>query len=345
MAKKIKISDDSGLTWYTFPGSSGELQNEAGSIDDTVFGQSFKSMQPGLIQASLQANGYYKGFAGYVATLKISGTPTTMTGEACSLVSGKTYKITAATKNIIDPNSPVTVLDNAVAVSPSNIDNIDYLWGQVTFVSSYTPAGPITITGKYLPSTTIARANGFTLTMTQDAIDDTDFDNAQASNGHRAYIGGLRTVSLALNGIFSGSNNWRTLLEGRSLVVIELCPDGGGLSVARGFYKTTQVTQSGNVGAQEAATATFPLFVPDLALLKTPFSWMHDPATTLNTAIQKALNAFSLQETYDYQYLYDGTNGVTGAAVITDVSLAGGLEVMNEFTIKAAFTGALTAVP
>jgi hypothetical protein len=343
--KKVQISDDNGSNWYTFPGSSGELTTEAGSIDDTVFGQLYKSMQSGLIQAGVSANGLYKGFAGYVASLKITGTPTSMTGEACSLVSGKTYRITAATKRQIDPDSALTVLDNGVSVAAADIDNIDYLWGTVTFAAGYTIVGAITMTGKYLPTSVVARATGFTLTQTTDAIDDTDFANAQSSGGYRSYISGLKTVSLALNGIMSTTNDWRARLLTRSRVLIEINPDGGGLSVARGFFKPTNVGQSGNVGAQEAASATFPLSVPDLALLKSPFSWVHDPTTTLNTSLQKALAAWDSGAAIDMRYLYDGTNGYTGDAIITDMSLAGGLDVMNEFSVKANFTGALTAVP
>jgi predicted secreted protein len=343
--KRIQISDDNGSNWYTLPGNSGELTTEGNSIDDTIFGQNWKSMQPGLIQAGLSANGLYKGFAGYVATLKKTGTPTTMTAEATTFVSGKTYQITDTTKRAIDPDTAVSVYGNAILIAASNIESIDYLWGKVTFKSAYTPTTPITITGKYLPLSAVARATGFTLTQQTDPVDDTDFATAQANGGYRAYLAGLKTVSLALNGIMATTNDWRSLLLNRTRVLIEICPDGANKSVARGFFRTTNVGQSGNVGAQEAASATFPLSVPDVALMLTPFSWVHDATSTLNTALQKALTAWSTDTAVDLQYLFDGTNGYTGDAILTDVSLAGGLEVMNEFAIKANFSGALTAVP
>jgi hypothetical protein len=348
--KKIKISDDGGTTYYTFPGNAGDITTDAGTINDTIFGFDYDSMQPGLIASTLAANGLYKGFAGYVAKLNMSGTPTAMTAEPCSLVSGKTYKVTSGTKQVLDPSAAISVLDNGVGVAQSNILNIDYLFGRVTFASAYTPTGPITITGNYLPLVVIARAAGFTLTQTMATVDDTDFAKAQANSGHRSYLAGQKTVSLALQGIYSMSNDWRTRLEARALLVIEIQPDGAGLSVARGFFKPTAFGQSGNVGAQEAATATFPLFVPAGqpiadALMAYPFGWLHASNSTLSLAIQKALTAWQNKLIYDYQYLYDGVNGIHGTGVITDITLAGGLEVMNDFSIKVALSDQLTSVP
>src|SRR3954470_11188317 len=99
MAKRVQLSADD-ITYYTLPGNSGQLMNEAGVLDDTIFGHSFKSNQPGLNGWKMQSPAYYKGFAGYVANVKMTGTSTLMTAEACSLVSGKTYQVTAAAKRI-----------------------------------------------------------------------------------------------------------------------------------------------------------------------------------------------------------------------------------------------------
>src|SRR4051812_20295592 len=99
MAKRIQISSDNGTNKYTFPGSKGEITKETGDIKDTILGQDYESSQPGLIGWSVTTDGLYKGFAGYVAKIMKSGTPTSMTAEAMTLVTGKTFKITAPTKN------------------------------------------------------------------------------------------------------------------------------------------------------------------------------------------------------------------------------------------------------
>jgi hypothetical protein len=345
MSKKIQISDDNGVTWSTFPGSSGSLATDMGTIDDTIFGTDYSSMQPGMENWTLQTNGLYKGFAGYVATLKMIGTPTTMTAEAMSLVSGKTYQVTNAARRNFDLTAALSFSDGGGVIAAANIASVDYLFGRVTFVAGYTPTGSVTVTGTYAPLANIARATGFTLTQTSATVDDTDFATAQANDGVRTYISGLKTASLALTGIFSPSNTWRTQLANRGRVLVEINPDGSGKSVARGFFAFTAVGQSGNVGAQEAATATLPLYVPQNAALAYPFSWIHDPTTTLNVSIQKAMNAWLNNLLYEYRYLYDGTNGFQGNGIITDLSLAGGLEVMNDFTIHVQGSGVLSPVP
>lgn len=114
MTKSISISPDNGSNWYNYPGMSGSRRDENNALRDTIFGSTYDSNQSGLNQSMVQANGYYKGFAGYVADIKRPGTPTGATGEACTLVSGKTYRITGTTKRIWDRSVAVVVKDNAV---------------------------------------------------------------------------------------------------------------------------------------------------------------------------------------------------------------------------------------
>ena len=155
MAKRIRLSSDD-TTYDTLPGSSGEISNEAGQLQDTIFGQDFSSNFPGLIGWQVQANGLFKGIAGYQVGLKITGTSTSMTDEAMALVSGKTYQISDSAKEIIDRSTTIVIEDNSVAVASANIESVDYLFGKVTFVSGYTVTGPVTITGAYLPTSAVA---------------------------------------------------------------------------------------------------------------------------------------------------------------------------------------------
>lgn len=336
MAKRVRVSSD-GSTYYTLPGGSGDYNDEAEQIGDTIFGQTFQSEQTGLISWNSSANALFKGFAGYVAKVKQSGTATAATGEAMSLVSGKTYKITDATKNVWSRSNAVTVYDNAVAVNAANIQEINYLFGRVTFVSGYTVTGAITVDIYYLPMTVIAKANSFTLTQTANAIDISDFATVQANNGYRVFEPGLRTVTLEVGGFYDVSSAFWETLEGRSELVLEINPDGSSLSVARGFFKMVNRGQSGDVGALEEETRMFSLAVPEN--IDTVFSWVHDAATTLSQAVQILLAAF-INETMPYiQYLPDDVDnlGFEGQAVVTDVSLSSGLDAMNEF--QASFQG------
>lgn len=342
-AKTISVSTDD-VTYYTLPGNSGELSNEAGTLDDTIFGQIYKSSQTGIINWSVKANGLYKGFAGYVAKIKKNGSTTAFTDEAMSLVSGKTYKITDATKNVWDRSATITVDDNAVDAT-ANVESIDFLFGQVTFAAAYTPTGPITVSGSYFPMTQVAKAQEFTLTQTTDAIDTTDFETAQGNEGHRTFDYGLRTVSLDLTGVYASSNGYRASLEARDELMIEINPDGNSKSVARGFFKPISQDQSGNVGALEKETNKFELSVPDSpANLSGPFEWQHASDTTLNTAIQKALTQWTAGSLIYVKYLSDGVAGIKGQGVITDLTLKGGIEAMNEFTVNIQGSDTITTV-
>lgn len=133
--------------------------------------------------------------AGFVAAhqgvaVYVDGTPTSMTNEAMSLVSGKTYKITSAVKQCIDPRQDLTIKDNAVAVAAANILSIDYLQGIVTFQPAYTPTTPITATGTYVPMAQVGFSKSFNVTVTRDKLDKTIFGNL-----FRRYVLGLADTS------------------------------------------------------------------------------------------------------------------------------------------------------
>lgn len=341
MAKRVRISDDGGTTWFTLPGSSGELQNEAGDIQDTVFGQDYASTQTGLIGWTVNANGLFKGFAGYVAKLMKTGTATLMTDEPMSVVTGQTYQITATSKRVLDRFTAIIVEDNNIAVPEADIESYDHLFGQVTFKPGYTVTGPVTISGKYLPLASIGSANGFTLTQTVNAIDDTTFDIAQATNGFRSFRYGLKTVALEVSGIYSQANAFAALLASRAELVIEINPDGNGKSVARGFFKPMSQGQSGDVGDLEQETVSFSLSVPDDQDVALPFKWMHASDTTLNVGLQKALKAYTDSDVLTVAYIPDGATGVQGDCIITDLSLSSGMEAMNEFTVNVQGVEAL----
>jgi hypothetical protein len=125
-------------------------------------------------------------------------------------------------------------------------------------------------------------------------------------------------------------------------VIIEVNPDGAGKSFARGFFQITSESQMGAVGALEEEKLSSVLQVPSSDYI--PFGWYHASDTTLNTAVIKCLNAWLAQTPIMVQYLYDGTNGVKGNSIITDLSLAGGLTAMNDFTVKVQGSDSQTTV-
>lgn len=329
-AKDVQVSAD-GIDWYTLPGSSGEWNDEAEQIDDTIFGQSFSSTQPGLITWTANAQAYYKGFAGYVASIKATGPSTPMVDEPMQLVSGQTYEVVDATKNVFDYTKPLVVNDNGAPVAEADIETTDWLFGRVTFVAGYVPAGAITVTGEYTPLTEVSRANSFTLTQTAETIDHTDYAIANSNNGYRVFRPGLRTISLELGGFYDANDAVWEILEARKEAVIEINPDGSGMSLARGTFKLVTRNQSGDVGALEEQTRTFNLSVPEG--MDVIFNWKHDVDTTLSPAIMVLLDAYINNTLPRVRYAPDGLSGLvfTGECVLTDVSLSSSLDAMNEF--------------
>ena len=344
-AKRIRFSFDTGTTWSTLPGSTGERQTELEPVKDTVFGQNWESEQPSIGKWMVSANAYYKGFAGYTAVIKQTGTPTAMTGEATTLVSGKTYQITAASKRVISYTSSLTVLDNGVDQT-ANVESVDYLSGQVTFKAAYTPTGPITITGSYLPLAVLAKARGFQLTQTSAEIDTSDYETAQANGGWRTYKNGLKTVKLEVTGVYDATNKFTTVMAARSLVIVEVAIDGASAnSVFRGFFKRTAHSQKGDVGALEEQTLTFSLWVPDGDLVLAPFKWYIGAGSTLNASVKGIINAFQSSTGFMVEYApEDDTEVYRGDCIVTEASLSNNFDGQNEFRVNVRGSGAATVV-
>ena len=344
MAKRIRISDDNGVNIYTFPGSTGDFRRELASVTDTVFGQDYQSQDVSIGNWQVTCNSFFKGVAGYIAQLRVGGTPVAMTDEATTLVSGKTYQITNAAKRIINYATAVTVKDGATDRT-SQLQSIDYLNGTVTFLASYTVTGAVTVTGQYVPTAVIAKSRSFQLTQTGAEIDTTSYDVALANSGLRTYDPGLKTVRFETRGIYDVAQALTTALFARTLLYIDVAPANDALTLFRGFFKRSNFTQSGDVGALEETNLTYDLFVPDGALVERPFGWYFGVGTTLNTALQKALGAWQNNTKPRIYYLPDGIAGHYGNAVVTEASLSNSFDGLNEFRFTFRGDGGLTAVP
>ncbi len=349
-AKEIQVSIDAGSTWFLLPGGTGEWNDEGEQITDTIFGHTFQSTQPGLISWTANANALYKGFAGYVASLKQGGTPVPVTDEPTTDLTGDAFQITDTARRVIDWTTAVVIDDTGSPIAQSGITSLDHMFGIVQLAS--TPSGAVTFDYSYIPLTEIGKASSFTLTQTAETIDETDFETANSNSGYRVFNPGLRTVALELGGFYDSTEaNW-DVLESRNDIVIEINPDGSDLSSARGIFKLVTRNQSGDVGALEEESRTFALSVPiiDSSLaspsVSTVFSWLHDANTTLSQSIQDILTFWLSQTNIRVRYLPDGLPaiGFDGTAVITDVSLSSGLDAMNEFTANFQGTGLPTRI-
>lgn len=346
--KRVQVSDNAGTNWYTLPGNTGDLTSTMSQVDDTVFGQGFQSQQPNLGDWKVTANGLFKGVSGYNVSMKKPGTPTTTTAEACTEVSAEVYQITNAAHRVLSYLDALTVFDNAVDKT-AQVESIDYLSGTITFLGTYVPTGPVTLTGKYIPLVAVAKANGFTLSQTCAVIDDSTYADAQTNGGFKTQNPGLNTVTLEVDGIFEITNSWQTLMLTRGIVYIEIDLDvtNAGKTVARGFFKINSQDQSGQVGATEVTKTSMSLWVPDGSLVIFPFNWYFS-SSPLNLAMVKCLTQWQNQALISVRYLPfgapDGTSGSTGLAVVSECTLANTISGMNEFTLTFMGSSGLTPV-
>lgn len=343
-AKKIRISDNAGVNIWTFPGNTGDFRRELASVTDTIFGQSFQSMDESIGTWQVTANAIFKGVAGYVCQLRVGGLSTAMTNEATTLVSGKTYQITNAAHRIIDYAMPLVVKDNSVDQT-ANVLSVDYLSGQVTFLGTYTPVGPVTLTGNYIPTAIMAKSRSFTLTQTGAEIDTSSYDTASVNGGWRTYDPGLRTVKMEIKGVYDATQALGAALASRALMYVDVAPANDVNTLFRGFFKRSNLAHSGQVGALEDTTLSLDLFVPDGPLVAQPFGWYLTGTSTLNTAVQKALAAWQAQTKPTIYYLPDGTTGFQGPAIVTEATLANAYDGLNEFRFSFRGDGAPTAYP
>ena len=352
MAKLIQISPDGGTTWNPLPGSEGAFNVEAEAISDTILGQSYSSAEVGLVTWSVSSDGIFKGFPGYTCDILKSGAGGSAVGEACSIVGGKTYEVDDITRSVWDRSVAIVVDDGGVDHT-ADVESIDYLFGRVTFKDAYTVTGAVTVDVDYFTTVVIGRANSYTLTMTADQIDESDFQTVQGNNGTRVFSPGLRTVALELGGIFDATENFKTDLTDRNELIIEVRPAGDVTTIARGFFKPASAGQSGSVGALEEETVTFNLYVPDETVnpqISYPFQWRFEN-TILNAAIQNAITSWLGElKTYEVRYMPQGAitqsplDAIEGAVIFTDISLSGGLSNMNVFNIEMVGAAGFTVV-
>ena len=347
--KRIQVSGDNGVTWSTLPGNQGELTDEMGNVVDTIFGQEWESQLATLGQWQITANGLYKGVAGYNALIKKAGVPLALTDEPMTLVSGKTYQITAAAKRALDLQATITVKANATDAT-AQVEKIDYLTGKVTFKAAYTPTGAVTLTGSYVPTTQIAKGRSFNLTQSANELDVTGYDDAQSNEGYRIFEAGLRTVSLELGGISRASTGWRAALRARQrlMVSVDLDASDPGKSMFAGYFSVMNRGQSGNQGDVESETVQLQLYAPDGDLIQRPFGWEIAANSRMNPALKICLQAYQAGTPIKVRYLPSGAigaappDGAEGKAYVTEASLANAIDGQNEFSFT--FRGSDTPV-
>lgn len=348
-AKKTKVSRD-GITYYTVPGSTGSINYEGEEIEDTVFGQCFASTQTGLIGWSVSANAYYKGFAGYQANLLKAGTPIEVTAGATTDLTGGVYQITDDGKRVMAIASGYTVKDGATDVTNEIASNgLDMFSGTITFKSTFTASGTITVDYFYVTLTAIGNAKGFDLTQSSDVQESTTLSAAQGNDGHRLFISGLKQASSSVSDLYNVSNGYFDLIKTRDAFIVKLAPynTNENESYSMGLFKMTSSELSGDVGVIETEDTNLMLYVPTDEYLEAPFKWYHPALSTIPEAIKIVIEAWENNTEYFVKYQPEGDavgkTSYDGKFVVSDGSMSTDIDSMNEFSIELQGTDSLVA--
>lgn len=179
--------------------------------------------------------------AAYKGKLSITGTTTATTGEACAVVSGKTYQITNAAKRVLDPAVARTWKDNGSGVSAANILSEDLLFGTVTFIPGYTPTTPITVDCNYLPRIAVAAVKQVKLSYKLNSKPNTPINGT----GDQTIVGTTRSLSMTatlyddlrtdLDSGTGGEQSFATLLIAATPKLFEYDFKGDGTRVLRAW--------------------------------------------------------------------------------------------------------------
>jgi len=154
---------------------------------------------------------------GYECVIKISGTATSMTAEATSTSDDQAYQITDTSKQVLDPDTPPTVLDDGVETV--EIYTVNYLNGTITFATVDAGRGTITVTGKYLPMTTAAYAHMANKSDNCDMLEKTVFGDT-----YKKRTPGLKSASGTLAQFNLADTTYYDALIAGNVIVIEYRP-------------------------------------------------------------------------------------------------------------------------
>ena len=216
---------------------------------------------------------------GFKTSVKLSGTPTTLTSAAMSTYStvANTYQVTNTSYQCFSSTATLTFRDtgSTTAISTANIESINYLFGAVTLSTALTGSttfnGEVTVSGKYIPLTEITGAHQYTLTQAATMLDNTDF----SSTGWTSRISGLKTVSLSLTKFEDNSSGttestiYDYFIDG-SKFIVEIKPNTTGLK-ARGWFIVENENRTGGVNDISDRSISFQL-QPELGYGK-GFGW------------------------------------------------------------------------
>jgi hypothetical protein len=187
-------------------------------------------------------------------------TPTTTSTQATTSLGSNRYRITNSAWRIIDPQTPVIVLDGGVPIAASGILDIDYLGGIIELASA--PSGAVTVTLSRIPVADIADAYSVTVNDETELYLSTVFATSNVTTLHQQRISGLSTASLDISVLQlladepGGDDDFvlrEVLHEGKSILVEMRL---GTVPVIRGWFLIESASLSSPIDGRVEGTLT-----------------------------------------------------------------------------------------
>jgi len=340
-AKELQVRKKGATEWNGLPGSTADLSLESSSAEDSILGATYESSQPTLINWSVSGEAYYRGFAGYKATIKKESTSDPITDIAMEEESAGVWIASSISDSPWDINESVTVsTDDGTTKTDvtDQVDRIDYLMGRVYFVDTYTvPSGEtIVVDANVVSLQAISNVTSIELSQTDSPVDVTSFSAAQANGGYNVFEHGLRNSDISADGFYNSTEDFWSLLTSQDRFIVEVTLDPNGDSTFRGYYRMSSDSLSGSVGEPEEESVEFMLSVPQNA---EPVSWRFEPTTTMPKAMQDILETFINRDYLEIRYLPEGegNRGFEGETLVEDASIS--IDVDGIVTSSADFQG------
>jgi len=186
--------------------------------------------------------------AGYNTVIKRNGTVTAFNAESMTATTlTNQYQIDDTSKEVWDTSVEPTFYEDASAIPSSDIENINYLFGKVTFSTEKT--GAITVDGEYFPTQTISYGREYTLDQSVNLEDASNYDDAQSNNGYRTYVSTLWDINASITRLISDLTEADILFniwENGDPIIIEIQPGGADNPIFRGYM----IMESNNVNGE-----------------------------------------------------------------------------------------------
>ncbi len=200
--------------------------------------------------------------AGFSCLVRRSGTPTAIATEACSLVTGSQYQITASARRVVDPEALWHLKDGTTTLAYSAISAVDFLSGKFTLVAP--PSGALTFSGTYLPisgaSEVFAEAKSFTINESNDLLDTSVFAGTTSVHASvRRKVVGIKDVSVSVESVASAPD-LEVLTTTQNLgttALVEVFFGSTAVPRFRGLCKIESIERNGSVDGLIETSVSF----------------------------------------------------------------------------------------